>query len=146
LVGSLTVLAVGAWLLAGCRRERAPRVVVLTALGTEPFWSVEVASDGIALRRPDAPPVVVPAIAPQWLRARGDTARVVDSVRTPRRWQSRRSANEPMLELLVTPEPCRDGMSDREYPFTASVTFGTTRLAGCAVPGRPAPEGAPTAR
>jgi uncharacterized membrane protein len=132
--------------LAACRRERPPRVVVFTALGTEPFWNVEVASDVVRLRRPNAPDVVVPAIAPQWLRAPGDTSRVLDSVATPRLWRSRRSSNDPVLELLVTPGSCSDGMSDRTYPFTARMVYGALTLTGCAMPGRPTGEAGPVPR
>ena len=36
------------------------------------------------------------------------------------------------LDVAVTPGDCSDGMSDRTYPFTATVQIGSTQYNGCA--------------
>ena len=36
------------------------------------------------------------------------------------------------LDMMITPAPCSDGMSDRTYPFVATVTLGNEMLTGCA--------------
>jgi uncharacterized membrane protein len=120
----------GAWLAAitvcsvvACSRPPKAVVVEVTAIGTEPFWQVEVASNAVTFRRVSAPTLVFPAVAP-------------DTGGGARRWRGRRAITEPLFELLVRPQPCRDGMSDREYPLTAVVTWSDSTWSGCAVDGR----------
>ncbi|MDJ0979783.1 MAG: hypothetical protein QNI87_14760 [Erythrobacter sp.] len=36
------------------------------------------------------------------------------------------------VQIAITPGECSDGMSDRVYPFTATVAFGEETLLGCA--------------
>ena len=36
------------------------------------------------------------------------------------------------LEMMVTPLACSDGMSDRAYPFTATLKLGEETRKGCA--------------
>jgi uncharacterized membrane protein len=130
----LTALAV--LVGAGCRRAPRPRVVEWTALGTEPFWSVEVATHALTLRRPGASDVVVPPVPPSPVVPHGadprDTAAVVARV-----WRSRAAAGSPLLEVVVMRGDCRDGMSDRVYPASATARWGDTTYTGCALPGRP---------
>jgi uncharacterized membrane protein len=38
------------------------------------------------------------------------------------------------VEIVLVRETCSDGMSDRRYPFQATVTFGGETLRGCAIP------------
>lgn len=35
------------------------------------------------------------------------------------------------IDLMVTPAPCSDGMSDRTYPFVVTVTLGDQQRQGC---------------
>ena len=43
------------------------------------------------------------------------------------------AAAEP-VDIVLVRETCSDGMSDRRYPFAATVTFGRETLRGCAIP------------
>lgn len=133
-VAGLLALAVA----SACRRAPRERVVEWTAIGTEPFWSVEVASDGIVWRRPNVPPVVVPPISASPVRPKDANPRDTTAI-VARVWRSRRSSGEPMLELVVRNGPCRDGMSDRSYPASAEVRWRDSTWVGCALRGRPSP-------
>lgn len=91
----------------------------LRALGTEPFWSVDVSGPEMTFSGADRPTI------------RAAPARRTlfeDSV-------VYRGLTESGVELIITLEAddCSDGMSDRTYPLTARVTFGDDiRLSGCA--------------
>lgn len=91
----------------------------LRALGTEPFWGVDISGDEMTFSGADRPTIrAAPArrtVFPDSVVYRGLT--------------------ESGVELVVTLEAqdCSDGMSDRTYPLTARVTFGDDiRLSGCA--------------
>lgn len=95
------------------------------ALGTEPFWAVHTVSSGnggIALRYS----------TPE--NSEGSAIAIEDElVETQMRRLSGMMGDQPFaIELTVA--PCSDGMSDRNYPFTAQVTLGDQTLAGCARP------------
>lgn len=131
----LIIAALGL-LAVACRRAPRERTVEWTALGTEPFWSVEVASHAITFRRPAATDIVVPPIDASPVRPKDadprDSAAIIARV-----WRSRRSATEPMLELVVRTAPCRDGMSEQAYPATAELRWRDSTWRGCAMRGRP---------
>ena len=90
----------------------------LRALGTEPFWALDVDATGLRFITPEDtsglrfPPITATAVA--------DT--VVWSGQTER----------ATLELRVWLEKCSDGMSDREYPYASRVTVAGTTYRGCA--------------
>lgn len=85
--------------------------------GTEPFWGGEIANG----------------------TARYSTPENIDGTSFP---VSRFAGNNGMgfsgtmdgqtFDLTVTPGDCSDGMSDRTYPFTATLTVGAERRNGCA--------------
>ena len=90
----------------------------LRALGTEPFWALDIESSQVRFRTPDdTAGVVFPA--PTRTLA-GDTVR----------WSTQRDTLR--IEARVWPGTCSDGMSDRQYPYTASVMFTGTIYSGCA--------------
>lgn len=88
------------------------------ALGTEPFWSVELTGTEMVYipaeppeqRAPQPPPVV-----------QGTTAT----------YEAETADGTEIKVTLVTTE-CSDGMSDRTYPLTAMVKIGDQNLTGCA--------------
>ena len=87
-------------------------------LGTEPFWSLTIDSTGLRFTTPE-----------DTAGARfGFTHAVMagDSLR----WNSVGAAGA--IEAVVAPARCSDGMSDKVWPYRASVTLGTTRYTGCA--------------
>lgn len=90
----------------------------VTALGTEPFWSVRIRADGIEydgvdrpLRRGANPGPSLEGQTAVWATDTGDGNALV---------------------VTLTPGPCSDGMSDRTYPLTARVEVGAETLNGCA--------------
>lgn len=85
----------------------------INALGTEPFWAVEVRETTLKLSRPDAADVIVPNPGP-----RVDGSKAV--------WPAQG------LVLTLTEGQCSDGMSDRTYGWYAEVTTAEMTMKGCA--------------
>lgn len=93
----------------------------ITALGTEPFWDLRIVPTG------------------QEFEARLATLELPDYARFP---VTRFAGNNGLgfsgkhagaaFHLAVTPGECSDGMSDRTYPYTATVQTGDVTLFGCA--------------
>lgn len=86
------------------------------ALGTEPFWSVEIGPDQMAYDRAG----VVTAT-----RAAHSGPQVQGTMAT---WR----ANDGSMTVTLMATECSDGMSDRTYPLTARVQIGQDTLNGCA--------------
>jgi uncharacterized membrane protein len=135
----LTTLLIGPVLgltLVGCydRRDKAPESAPppeaapvlagvdlgkpVRALGTEPFWSVEITPDTLIYTRMDQPTQ----------RAPNRGATVQGKVAT---YATSTDLNAAMNVVLIATE-CSDGMSDRTYPLTARVEIGDDTLSGCA--------------
>lgn len=97
----------------------------LQALGTEPFWSLAIEGDR----------VLYTTIEDQT----GVRARVRRDEADGRLTLSGSLAGEA-LAVTIIPQGCSDGMSDRLYPYAASLRIGTRDLQGCArIPGTPEP-------
>ena len=90
------------------------------ALGTEPFWGVEITPDALIYTRLDQPTQ----------RAPNRGATVQGTVAT---FASSTDLNQALNVVLIATE-CSDGMSDRTYPLTAKVEIGDDTLTGCAAP------------
>lgn len=92
----------------------------ITALGTEPFWSVVADGTRLTLKRPDTPDKIfeAPGAAIQPGRAT---------------WLAK-AEDGAQLTLTVYASECSDGMSDRVYPWTAEVSVLDEALRGCATP------------
>lgn len=88
------------------------------ALGTEPFWGVEITPDALIYTRVDQPTQ----------RAPNRGATVQGTVAT---FASSTDLNQALNVTLIATE-CSDGMSDRTYPLTARVEIGDQTLNGCA--------------
>ena len=135
----LTTLLIGPVLgltLVGCydRRDKAPESAPppeaapvlagvdlgkpVRALGTEPFWSVEITPDTLIYTRMDQPTQ----------RAPNRGATVQGTVAT---YATSTDLNAAMNVVLIATE-CSDGMSDRTYPLTARVELGEQSFNGCA--------------
>jgi len=90
----------------------------LRALGTEPFWAVELTGTEIVYtgvdrpeqRAPQSPPVV-----------QGTTAS----------FEAETTTGTP-ISIMIAATECSDGMSDRTYPLSAIVRIGDETLTGCA--------------
>ncbi|MBX9461139.1 MAG: hypothetical protein KL785_08695 [Brevundimonas sp.] len=120
----LSLLAVV--LVAGCATADPPRLALggvyldqpLRALGTEPFWAVELRPDVLIYSGVDRPQQRAPA-----------PRRTVLAAHAIYRGATQTGAS---LVVTLTPVACSDGMSDRVYPLTAHVEIGAERLSGCA--------------
>lgn len=88
------------------------------ALGTEPFWGVDIGADGIAYEGVDRPREVAP---------RGE----VQLMGTMAVFTGTTDQSRPITVTLIDTD-CSDGMSDRLYPLTARVEIGDETLQGCA--------------
>ncbi|MDF5707221.1 MAG: hypothetical protein PUP90_05945 [Nostoc sp. S4] len=92
------------------------------ASGTEPFWNVTVTKRGIVYTSPDVQKQTFPYVAP--LKAQ---ARPADLVRV---YRLKGKGNNILMIKKV--DACSDGMSDREYPYSAIFILGNKVLEGCA--------------
>ena len=88
------------------------------ALGTEPFWSVELTGTEMIYTTPMPPEQRAPQPNPV---VQGTTAT----------WEAKTADGTALTVTLVATE-CSDGMSDRTYPLTAMVKIGDLALTGCA--------------
>jgi uncharacterized membrane protein len=95
----------------------------INAVGTEPFWGLEITKERMILSGPDRQDLVVSHSSPT---INGPSA-VFEG-----------AAGEVGLKATLTPQPCSDGMSDRTYPYAATVQTGAETLTGCAAPKDPA--------
>ena len=101
------------------------------ALGTEPFWNAEITREQLTWTTPEnleAGGVTVPV-------KRADGAENVLFTAT---------IDGQLLQILVTPGACSDGMSDNTYPFTVERTLGDESVSGCADVAKKSPEAAAT--
>ena len=107
---------------AAARGETEPRPVFelpMRLVGTEPFWGGRIARDGITISGADRPDTRFPYRDP-----------VVTGAGA--RFQSQSAGAFP-LEITLVRETCSDGMSDKRYPFEATVVLGKETLKGCAI-------------
>jgi uncharacterized membrane protein len=88
------------------------------ALGTEPFWSAAVAGTRLTYTTPEDQQGKSIAVT----RSDGPTRAELSGILAGAK-----------LALEVTPGTCSDGMSDRVYPFTATLTIGGETRHGCAI-------------
>lgn len=101
----------------------------ITALGTEPFWSLSLDGTTFRLTGLDRPELV--ATAPG---AAIQSGRAV--------WIAR-AADGRQLTVTIYVSECSDGMSDRRYPMTAEVVLLNETLRGCAIRTAEMPRGEP---
>ena len=101
-------------------RVRPKPVVLTVAIGTEPFWSVDVYSGFMRLRRPGADSTVHPYSAPEF----DADGRAV--------YRSYRFSADPAFTLVIARGECRNGTSERRYPASAVLTRGDSTWRGCA--------------
>jgi uncharacterized membrane protein len=95
----------------------------LKALGTEPFWAIDIDGGTIAYTTPERPQ------GPRTAVARADSGGLLKL--TGR-------LNGEAISVVIAPGACSDGMSDIVYPYSAAVQLGERSLQGCArPPGRP---------
>lgn len=91
----------------------------LRALGTEPFWALDIDRGAIAYSTAEQPTPVAGRAA------RSAAGRVLTLAGT--------LAGKPVTARLI-PATCSDGMSDRVYPYAVTIQLGGETLNGCAYP------------
>ena len=92
----------------------------LRAIGTEPFWGVDITPQSLVYTAVDHPGLTVANPGPT---VQGTTAV----------YAAGGTGGQTLVVTLIATE-CSDGMSDRVYPLTARVELGSTKLNGCAAP------------
>jgi uncharacterized membrane protein len=123
-----SVLAALLWGLAACQSGNdaidpkgktfdavAPEESV-TLTGTEPFWNARITGDEATWNTPDRPGGTRFAVT----RFAGNNGLGFSGTLD----------GEPFTATL-TPGECSDGMSDRRFPFVATIALGGETLAGC---------------
>lgn len=123
---------VGVLILAGCHRSTdslpgdaddsrpwsaIEASEVIHAAGTEPFWGVEVQGTRLVYSNPDDPQGT--SLEVSRFAGRGGLSYSGE-------------LDGKSVTLAVTSGACSDGMSDRDYPFTATLALGDDLLHGCA--------------
>lgn len=99
----------------------------ITALGTEPFWSLKIVGTTLTLTRPDAPDRI--------FKAPGAALQPGHAT-----WVAK-SDDGAQLTVTLYASECSDGMSDRKYPWNAEVVLYDRALRGCAVKTAEMPRG-----
>jgi uncharacterized membrane protein len=89
----------------------------ITALGNEPFWSARIEGAQLTYSTPDN----IEGTAIAVTRFAGNGGLGISG-----------TLDGAPLQLAITPGKCSDGMSDRSYPFTATLAISDTVLRGCA--------------
>jgi len=85
--------------------------------GTEPFWGGRVAGETLTYETPEDPDGET--IAVDRFEGRGGLS-----------WSG--TLDGAAFTMTVTPAECSDGMSDRVYPFVATLQIGDAMRSGCA--------------
>lgn len=91
----------------------------LKAVGTEPFWSLDIDRGAIAYSTAEQPAPVAGRAARS---EEGGALKLAGTLagRT--------------IDVSIVPDTCSDGMSDRIYPYAVTVRLGAETLRGCAYP------------
>lgn len=102
--------------------QNTSKIDEFTSVGTEPFWNVSVSKSGIVYSSPNAKKQTFPYVTP--IKAAGRTADIVRVYRLQ---------GKPNSMLIIKKEStCSDGMSDKQYPYSATLILNNTVLEGCA--------------
>ena len=89
---------------------------VISLGGDEPFWDIKIEGDQLTYTTPEN----IEGLRTTAERFAGNGGLSFSG-----------TLESELLTALVTPGECDDGMSDRTYPFTATVQIGDQALQGC---------------
>ncbi len=93
----------------------------INLMGTEPFWAIEIAPAGKGFDAVYSDPDNIDGKAFTVERFAGNNGLGFSG-----------ELDGGAVQIAITPGECSDGMSDRTYPFTATVSLGDRTLQGCA--------------
>jgi uncharacterized membrane protein len=126
---AFALIAATAFMLVGCAQSKdgidpkgktfdgiGPGEVI-TLAGTEPFWSIQIEGEKASYSNPEHPEGLAFSVA----RFAGNNGLGLTGT----------LFDEP-LTITLTPGQCSDGMSDRAFPYVATVALGEEILRGCA--------------
>lgn len=88
----------------------------ITLTGTEPFWGITIENGRATYSSPDHPDGRQFSVA----RFAGNNGLGFSG-----------ELDGSTVTITLTPGQCSDGMSDRSYPYVATVAFGEETLRGC---------------
>ena len=117
-------LALVACHATGTEAQVAPRFdgiaegETISVAGTEPFWAATIADGAVKYSTPELPDGTSFAVS----RFAGNSGVSFSGKLNDGRG----------FDLMITPGTCSDGMSDREYPYVASLKLGSESQTGCA--------------
>lgn len=120
---AVPLLLLGACNTAGPEANEVPRFdgiaesETVRVLGTEPFWGAEIAGGTVRYSTPENPDGSDVAVT----RFAGNSGLGFSGTLAGQRF-----------DLMVTRGACSDGMSDRSYPFHATLMLGEEKREGCA--------------
>ncbi|MXO97258.1 hypothetical protein GRI34_12605 [Erythrobacter aquimaris] len=89
---------------------------IVSLAGTEPFWSVEIKGSQATLSSPE--------------NLEG-TSFSVERFAGLNGISFSGRLDGASFDAMVTPGECSDGMSDRTYPYTVTISWGPDQLVGC---------------
>jgi uncharacterized membrane protein len=89
---------------------------VITLTGTEPFWGIRIEGSSATYSTPEN----IEGTAFEVSRFAGNSGLGLNG-----------TLDGEAVTITVTPGDCSDGMSDRTFPFTATVKLGESTLEGC---------------
>lgn len=93
----------------------------ISVLGTEPFWALEIEPEGESHVATYSSPENIDGTHFAVDRFAGNNGVSFSGL-----------VGGEAMSAAITPGDCSDGMSDRSYPYTATVSLGDATLFGCA--------------
>ncbi|MBV7258034.1 COG3650 family protein [Erythrobacter crassostreae] len=92
----------------------------INMVGNEPFWGIEITSEGMGYKAHYTTPENSDGTAIIVTRFAGNNGLGFSG-----------ELNDETMQVALTPGECSDTMSDAVYPYTATVTLGERTLFGC---------------
>jgi len=107
-------------------RDSAPfdgidETALITAGGTEPFWSIAITPNENGYAAVYSTPELIDGVQFDASRFAGNNGLGFSG-----------EVDGRTFNLALTPGDCSDGMSDRSFPYTATLLLGDVTLYGCA--------------
>ena len=104
----------------GAKFDAIAEDATINLVGNEPFWAIEIVPQGGAFEATYSHPDNIEGSAFAAARFAGNNGLGF----------SGEMEGEP-VQIALTPGECSDTMSDRNYPYTATVAIGGRTLLGC---------------